>query len=434
MSSSLNIYLIKNTNLSDFKTVWEELPSHWRDILRRTTDPDDRRSFLISCYLISRLFKMLGIDYDIVFEDKSAMRTALQATYINSDIYKENSNYALMTNNVLNELLNSDDSNILDIFDMLFKHKYCPVKADWFIDLKNCVYSLLHDKELRGDITPDQAAGIKNKKLLFKIVEKNNLDESFNDYSFLVKCNDEPEEIVNVVAENEDKAREYVKNMYARNHVTYANDSFNNWIIINRNKNIIGDVNIEEAYSDEELDDLTGRTFNLQKIENIYRRKKYDTPQLFAHTRCIKCGREKRVFLSNLINDPEKYGSCICSDTNLDSKIDNIEKLYSNKKKLKTNTSGYNGVSFVKTYAGQPYNKWRAYIEVDGVRTYLGDFDIKKDAVKARKEAGEKGIKWYKENRNKLVKNIRRRTKKYKTSKYRDTLEKTKTTRVDNKD
>ena len=189
------------------------------------------------------------------------------------------------------------------------------------------------------------------------------------------------------------------------------------------------DVNedlVTETYSDEEIDKLIGKTFNLQKIENIYRRKKYSTPQLFAHSRCVKCGREKRVILSNLINDPDKYGSCICSDKNLDSRIDNVSQLYSNKKRLSTNTSGYTGVSFVKNYAGEPYNKWRAYIEVDGTRTYLGDFDTKKEAIKARKEAGEKGIKWYKENRSKLVKNVRKRTKKYKTSKYRDTIEKTK--------
>ena len=60
---------------------------------------------------------------------------------------------------------------------------------------------------------------------------------------------------------------------------------------------------------------------------------------------------------------------------------------------LRNNASGYTGVSFVKTYKGQPYNKWRAYIEVDGKRTYLGDFEKKKDAVAARKEAGEKGVK-----------------------------------------
>ena len=79
----------------------------------------------------------------------------------------------------------------------------------------------------------------------------------------------------------------------------------------------------------------------------------------------------------------------------------------------------------MKTYAGEPYNKWRAYIEVDGKRTYLGDFDLKKDAVAARKTAAENGVKWYKENRNKILRDKRRKTKKFKNSKYRDTKRKT---------
>ena len=166
---------------------------------------------------------------------------------------------------------------------------------------------------------------------------------------------------------------------------------------------------------------MIGKVYNIQKITNIFRRKKYGDKRLFAHTVCTKCGREKTVFLSNLVNDPDKYGSCICSDTNLDAKLDTIDALYSGRKKLASNTSGYTGVSFVKTYKGKPYNKWRAYIEVDGVRTYLGDFTAKSKAIKARKEAGEKGIKWYKDNRNKLLRDIRRRSKKYKTSKYRET-------------
>lgn len=181
------------------------------------------------------------------------------------------------------------------------------------------------------------------------------------------------------------------------------------------------DYILTEKYSDEELDDIVGNVYNIQKITNIYRRKKYGDKRLFAHTVCTKCGREKTVFLSNLINDPDKYGSCICSDTNLDAKLDTIDDLYSGRKKLASNTSGYTGVSFVKTYKGEPYNKWRAYIEVDGVRTYLGDFTSKSKAIKARKEAGEKGIKWYKDNRNKLMRDIRRKSKKYKTSKYRET-------------
>ena len=186
----------------------------------------------------------------------------------------------------------------------------------------------------------------------------------------------------------------------------------------------ITEAAIEETYSDEELDDMVGKVYNCHKIENIYRRKKYGEDRLFAHTVCINCGRDKKVFLSNLVNDPDKYGSCICSDTSIDAKIDNIQQLYSGEKKIASNTSGYTGVSFVKTYRGEPYNKWRAYIDIDGQRIYLGDFDSKAKAIKARKEAGENGIKWYKDNRNKLTRDMRKKTKKYKNSKYRETAKK----------
>lgn len=178
----------------------------------------------------------------------------------------------------------------------------------------------------------------------------------------------------------------------------------------------INEDSLDETYSDEELDKLVGKTFNQQKIQNIYRRVKYNDSRLFAHTRCVNCGREKRVFLSNLINDPDKYGSCTCSDTNVESRLDNIEDLFDGSKKLSNNTSGYTGVSYVKTYKGELYDKWRAYIEVDGKRTYLGDFDSKSAAIRARKKAAEKGLKWYKEHKNEFIKSYRRKTKRYRKS------------------
>lgn len=181
---------------------------------------------------------------------------------------------------------------------------------------------------------------------------------------------------------------------------------------------------ITETYTDDEIDNFIGKVFNLQKIQNIYRRKKYGEYKLFAHTVCKKCGREKRVFLSNLVNDPEKYGSCICSDKSIDAKIDNIQKLYDGSKRLKSNTSGYTGVSFVRDYKGKPYNKWRAYIEMNGTRIYLGDFDSKKEAIENRKAAAENGIKWYKNNKNIMVRDMRKKTKKFKSSKYRDSARK----------
>lgn len=181
---------------------------------------------------------------------------------------------------------------------------------------------------------------------------------------------------------------------------------------------------IDETYSKDELKKLIGKTYNQQKVENIYRRKKYGDRRLFAHTKCNKCGREKKVYLSNLINDTKKYGSCICSNENIDSKIDYASKLYTNVKKLRNNTSGYTGVSFVKNYGGQLYNKWRAYIEVDGKRTYLGDFTNKADAIRARKVAGEQGVKWYRANKNRIMRDVRKKSKKFKNSKYRDVIKK----------
>lgn len=175
----------------------------------------------------------------------------------------------------------------------------------------------------------------------------------------------------------------------------------------------LNEDNVFETYSEEELDDMINKIYNQQKILNIYRRHKYGDSKLYAHTRCINCGREKRVFLSNLVKDPEKYGSCVCSDTNVESRLDNIEDLYDGSKRLSTNTSGYTGVTFVKNSNGEPYDKWRAYIEVDGKRTYLGDFKTKSAAIRARKEAAEKGLKWYKNHKNQFMKDYRKKSKRY---------------------
>ncbi len=172
-----------------------------------------------------------------------------------------------------------------------------------------------------------------------------------------------------------------------------------------------GKEELKETYTEDELREFKGKTFNQQKILSIYRRTKYGASRLFAKTKCTKCGREKTVFLSNLINDPDKYGSCICSDENIDAKVDSATAFYDGSKRLSSNTSGYTGVSYVKTYDGKPYDKWRAYIEVDGKRTYLGDFTFKKDAIEARRLAGEKGVSWYRTNRASLLKEKRKKTK-----------------------
>ena len=53
----------------------------------------------------------------------------------------------------------------------------------------------------------------------------------WNDYSFIVKCNDGPSIRIGVVAESLDKAQMYAKSMYAAEHKTYADDRYNNWLI-----------------------------------------------------------------------------------------------------------------------------------------------------------------------------------------------------------
>lgn len=53
----------------------------------------------------------------------------------------------------------------------------------------------------------------------------------FKDYSFYVKCNDNPLMLIKVVAENYDEAIKFAKSSYAANYSIYADDRVNNWHI-----------------------------------------------------------------------------------------------------------------------------------------------------------------------------------------------------------
>jgi len=60
-----------------------------------------------------------------------------------------------------------------------------------------------------------------------------------------------------------------------------------------------------------------------------------------------------------------------------------------NRRIFKNNSSGYNGVGrYRKT------SKWYSTITVNGKRIYLGSFNKKSDAIKARKEAEQNHQKW----------------------------------------
>ena len=169
--------------------------------------------------------------------------------------------------------------------------------------------------------------------------------------------------------------------------------------------------NLDETYSKDELDSFKNKVFNQQKVMSIYKKKKYGKKRLMCRVKCTNCGRQKKLFLSNLVTNPEKYGSCICSDKNINARYDTINGLYKGTKKLRNNTSGYTGVSWVAKYGGEPYNKWRAYIDIDGQRNYLGDFSSKSKAIRARKAAAAKGIKWYAENKDQFMATSRRNRK-----------------------
>lgn len=53
----------------------------------------------------------------------------------------------------------------------------------------------------------------------------------WKDYDFYVKCNDNPLQLVTVVAQNYNKAIGYAKNMYATGYSIYADDRENVWQI-----------------------------------------------------------------------------------------------------------------------------------------------------------------------------------------------------------
>lgn len=53
----------------------------------------------------------------------------------------------------------------------------------------------------------------------------------WKDFYFIVKCNEEPAIKIHTIAENREKATRYVKEIYAEEYTTYADDRYNNWLI-----------------------------------------------------------------------------------------------------------------------------------------------------------------------------------------------------------
>lgn len=141
--------------------------------------------------------------------------------------------------------------------------------------------------------------------------------------------------------------------------------------------------------------DITGKRFGKLVALEISHKDKNGR----YHWKCkCDCGNIKIISNKNLIEGSTR--SCGCSQydkilnnrekafkTHLDKNIvDNTNiSIIKNNKAMKHNTSGVKGVSFDNSR-----QKWRAQIYFKNKHYYLGRYDKKEDAIKARTEAEEK--------------------------------------------
>lgn len=115
--------------------------------------------------------------------------------------------------------------------------------------------------EEEGEVDPDNKEEVKQMLIDHGFIG-NGINESRKDFAFMIKCNDGPKELVKVVAENKSKAEKYAKDMYAANHVIYADDRYNVWSIEDKNRSL------KEDYQD--VDSMPRRNL-MDEIDDIYR-------------------------------------------------------------------------------------------------------------------------------------------------------------------
>lgn len=128
----------------------------------------------------------------------------------------------------------------------------------------------------------------------------------------------------------------------------------------------------------------------------IYRWYALDTNNAIRATRVIYIsGKAKRLWLSREILGitGNKWVDHINGDT-LDNRKNNLRictpsENAMNKKKPKTNTSGYKGVR----KSNRKNNPWRAQIKVNNKSIHLGNYKTKKEAYEAYKKSAKKYFK-----------------------------------------
>lgn len=146
-----------------------------------------------------------------------------------------------------------------------------------------------------------------------------------------------------------------------------------------------GEINKCGKYCRCKRDDIVGVTFGDLTVLSFSHEDSLHQPYYVC---MCKCGSITIVRKTLLVSGVTR--SCGCHRRKL-NKEKKEEKFSSDGKRLskadgkrlsKRNTSGVTGVYFDKTN-----KKWRAYMTINGVKKYLGNFKDKQDAIDARERA-----------------------------------------------
>lgn len=141
--------------------------------------------------------------------------------------------------------------------------------------------------------------------------------------------------------------------------------------------------------------DLIGKRFHRLTIVKTYKKDGR------THAKCqCDCGNVKEILLRSIAKGLTKSCGCLQSEKALENtkhfeewrKHNHVEgtslAAISRDKPVPKNTSGVTGVTWDKSR-----DKWMATIGLKGKRIFLGRFDKKEDAIKAREKAEKKYFK-----------------------------------------
>ena len=149
---------------------------------------------------------------------------------------------------------------------------------------------------------------------------------------------------------------------------------------------IANNTGVEFIIDYEDYSKICNYTWN-EKLDNGYMYTNSNHKKIYLH----------RFIFDNLKRDEQvdhiNHNKCDNRRDNL--RICNNSQNQMNRDKPITNTSEVKGVYWHKNK-----QKWQANIQINGDLLYLGLFDLKEDAIKARKQAEEKYFGRFNYNNN----------------------------------